>query len=403
MCCSIWACRRTPTDPPRGLAALDDIIAAAPATKVIVMTGQTERVYAVQAVGAGAYDFYQKPIEIDVLAPIVNRAYGLYQLEEENRELSNAAAATPIPGLITANPMMQDLLRKVREIAPTDVSVLLYGESGTGKELFARATHDLGRRKRNRFVAINCAAIPDQLLESELFGHERGAFTGAIKMTKGKVEIADGGTLFLDEIGDLSLHLQAKLLRFLQERVIERIGGHQPIKVDVRVVAATNKDLLRAIEKGEFREDLYYRLSEVTIEIPPLRERPEDSVVIANHFVQSYSRDQGRNVRGFSNDALVAISTHLWPGNVRELQNRIKGAVITASGTKITAADLELDNRGRTSGRVTLRKARDRAESQAVSMAMLQANGNVSTAAKLLDISRPKLYDLIRLHNIRPS
>ena len=384
-----------PDGPSEGLAALDEIIARGSTTKVIVMTGQADRAYAVQAVGAGAYDYYQKPIEIDVLAPIVNRAYNLYELEEENRQLSTQAASTPIAGLITANSGMQDLLRKIREVAPTDVSVLIYGESGTGKELFAQAAHDLSRRKRNRFVAINCAAIPDQLLESELFGHEKGSFTGAIKLTKGKVEIADGGTLFLDEIGDLSQHLQAKFLRFLQERVIERIGGHQPIPVDVRVVAATNKDLLKAIDKQEFREDLYYRLSEVSIELPPLRERPEDAVVIANHFVQQYSRDQGRNVRGFSNDALVAISTHLWPGNVRELQNRIKGAVITAGGTKITAADLELDTRGRSSGRLTLREARDRAENQAVAMAMLQANGNISSAAKLLDISRPKLYDIV--------
>jgi two-component system NtrC family response regulator len=390
-----------PDGPTVGLAILEEILSVAPETKVIMMTGQAGRAHAVQAVARGAYDFYQKPVEINVLSLIVDRAYALYDLENEHQKIMSAAADGTIQGVITVNPKMQNVLEKVGKFARSDVTALILGESGTGKELIARGIHELSSRRTHRFVVINCAAIPDQLLESELFGHEKGAFTGAVKTTKGKVELADGGTLFLDEVGDLSLHLQAKILRFLQERVIERVGGREQIQVDVRVISATNKDLSSAIVDREFREDLYYRLSEVTVEIPALRERPDDAIVIANHFLQEFAREQGRAAPTFSSDALVAISGHAWPGNVRELQNRIKSAVVTGRGNKIAAEDLDLSPPGDTPTAEPLKEARDRAERHSIKNALLLANGNVSQAAKILKISRPKLYDLLRYHKLK--
>ena len=387
--------------PTEGLAALGQILSIAPRTKVIVMTGQAERTYAVDAVASGAYDFYQKPIEIEILQMIVSRADRLYQLEMEY-DTRVSGANSPLPNFLCANPNTLKILEKVREFARTDISVLILGESGTGKEVIARAIHDLGSRSTKQFVALNCAAIPDQLLESELFGHEKGAFTGALKTTRGRVELADGGTLFLDEIGDLSMALQAKLLRFLQERVIERVGGHQTIEVDVRVVSATNKNLEAAMKDGEFREDLYYRLNEFSVELPPLRERPDDTIVIANHFLTTFATEQSRPVRGFSHDALVAISNHEWPGNVRELQNRIKSAVVTARHSKVTASDLDLGGDDQSSAQMTLKDARNEAEKRAIRMALLQTNDNISNAAKILDVSRPKLYDLMRQHDMKP-
>ncbi len=390
-----------PHGPTEGLATLEGILTVAPEVKVIVMSGQTQREYAVQAVARGAYDFYQKPIEIETLGLIVSRAFQLFSLEDENRKLVSSAAEMPLPGLITANPRMLQVCQQLRQFAPSDVTILLLGESGTGKELFARAAHSLSRRANKPFIPINCAAIPEHLLESELFGHEKGAFTGAIKSTIGKVEMADGGTLFLDEIGDLPLPLQAKLFRFVQERVIERVGGRRQIAVDIRIVCATNQDLVKRITTGVFREELYYRLNEVTIQIPPLRERPDDAVVLAHHVLRQFAAEQQRPIRGFTSQALAAISSYNWPGNVRELENRIRRAVVAAQGSYVGPRDLDLAIGQESSESMTLKQSRDKAERQAVSQAMLESEGNVSRAAKLLEVSRPTLYQLLREHEIK--
>lgn len=390
-----------PHGPTEGLAILQAILSVAPETKVIVMSGQTQREYAVQAVARGAYDFYQKPIEIETLGLIVRRAFRLFSLEDENRKLVSSAVEVPLPGLVTANPKMLQVCQQMRRFAPSDVTILLLGESGTGKEVFARAAHSLSKRANKPFIPINCAAIPEHLLESELFGHEKGAFTGAIKSTAGKVEMADGGTLFLDEIGDLPLPLQAKLFRFVQERIIERIGGRRPIPVDIRIVCATNQDLIKKITTGEFREELYYRLNEVTIQIPPLRERPDDAVVLAHHFLRQFATEQGRPVRGFTPQALAAISSYNWPGNVRELENRIRRAVVAAQAAHIGPGDLDLAMAEQAGERTTLKQSRDKAERDAVTRAMIESAGNVSQAARILEISRPTLYQLLREHDIK--
>lgn len=389
--------------PSEGLATLDGILELAPETKVIMMTGQADRAYAVRAVAAGAYDFYQKPVDADIIGLIVQRAYELSRLEEEHRQFNQRQSKELVLGFVTNYPPLERSLTRLKDVANSTMSVLITGESGTGKELVARGVHDLSDRKGGPFIAINCAAIPDELLESELFGHEKGAFTGAVKSTLGKVEVADEGTLFLDEIGDLGLRLQAKLLRFLQERVIERIGGRQTIEVDVRVVAATNQDLSEAIRAGNFREDLYYRLSEYSVEIPPLRERGDDASIIAAKLLRDFSSELGKPVRAFSDDALSAIAAHRWPGNVRELQNRIKRAVVTARGRKIAAADLELAAAAVEPQRETLQEARERAERHSIENALALAGGNISNAARILKVSRPKLYDLLRYHDIKPQ
>lgn len=390
-----------PHGPTEGLATLDGILASAPQTKVIVMSGQTQREYAVRAVAHGAYDFYHKPIEIETLNLIVQRAYHLHSLEAENRRLAMASSAASLPGLITSNAQVLQICGEIRKFAPSDVSVMLLGESGTGKELLARAAHSLSPRVHKPFVAINCAAIPDNLLESELFGYERGAFTGAVKTTPGKVELADGGTLFLDEIGDLPLPLQAKLFRFLQDRIIERVGGRRQIAVDIRIVSATNKDLKSLIAAGSFREELFYRLSEAVVRIPPLRERPDDAVLLAHHFLQTLATAQGRTLRGFTTEALAAISSYAWPGNVRELENRIKRAVVAASGSRVNLDDLGLAAEEHDTHSETLKQTREKAERQAITRAMIEAEGNVSKAAKILGISRPTLYQLLREYNIK--
>ncbi len=296
---------------------------------------------------------------------------------------------------------MLAICRQVEKLAPTSATVLLLGESGTGKELLARAIHSLSPRGEQNFVAINCAAIPDNLLESELFGYERGAFTGAVKQTPGKFELADGGTLFLDEIGDLSPALQAKLLRFLQERIVERVGGREPIPVDVRIVCATNQDLSLLIEGDRFREDLYYRVAEVTVDIPPLRERDGDAVVLARALLEKQVRHHGRSVRGFTNDAIACIESYPWPGNIRELENRINGAVIMADGKQVTADDLGLEANGETTEFINLRTARQQADRTTVKKALALSEGNMSKAAELLGVTRPTLYDLINKHGIR--
>ncbi len=383
-----------------GLATLEQILALAPETKVIVVTGNQDRANAVRAVGMGAYDFYQKPFDPDVLRLVVDRAFRLHALQQENRRLQESLAA-PAHGIITRDPGMQAICRSVERVAPSDATVLLLGESGTGKELLARGLHRLSRRATKRFVAINCAAIPENLLESELFGYEKGAYTGAHRQTRGKIEFADGGTFFLDEVGDLSPALQAKMLRFLQERVVERIGGREEIPVDVRIVCATHRNLKKMIEEGRFREDLYYRLSEIVIAIPPLRDRHGDPALLAHAFVNKFSGQEGRSIRGFKEDALDAIEAYGWPGNVREMENCIKRAVIMAEGAHIGASDLGLEVAGAKSEPLNLRHVRDEAERTAVIKILGRVDGNIAEAAQLLGVSRPTLYDLMKRHGLR--
>ena len=378
-----------------GLAALQQILSLAPATKVIVVTGNLDRSNAVQAIRLGAYDFFQKPFDPDVLALMIARALHLHALEQENRLLVARQRDPALKGLITASEPMLKICRTVEKVAPANATVLLLGESGTGKEVLARGVHELSPRAGKRFVAINCAAIPDTLLESELFGYEKGAFTGAAKQTIGRIEYANEGTLFLDEIGDLPMPLQAKLLRFLQERVIERLGGRGEIPVDVRVVCATHRDLAGMIREGSFREDLFYRLSEISVKIPPLRERPGDAVLLAQAFLGRYARELGRSLRGFTADALGALEAHAWPGNVREMENLVKRATIMAEGNQITAADLGLDPGHAEPQPINLRQARENAERLAVSRALAQSEGSIAQAAELLGITRPTLYDLM--------
>ena len=392
-----------PPDPDgasEGLAILADILTIAPAAKVIIATGNETREHALRAIALGAYDFYQKPIDIDVLQLIVARAERIFDLEAENRRLLEATAASPIDGIIASGPEMLTVLRNIEKMARTDVAVLLRGESGTGKELLARAVHKLSARAREPFVPINCAAIPETLLESELFGYEKGAFTGALKQTIGRIESADRGTLFLDEIGDVPLPMQVKLLRFLQDQVVERIGGRNPVQVDVRIVCATNQDLNLMMAEGRFREDLYYRLNEVTVQVPPLRERAADVVVLASFFLNRFATEYGRSARGFSATALAALRDHPWPGNVRELENRIKRAVVMTDGPLLSAADLGLTTPGEDTQSLTIRDARARAEREVLQLALAQAGSNLSKAAKLLGISRPTLYDLMQQHRI---
>jgi two-component system NtrC family response regulator len=390
-----------PANASEGLLALEQIRALAPETKVIVVTGNDERENALRAVAMGAYDFYQKPVDADVLRLLVDRASNLYALERENRELLACQMHTPLRGVITGSAAMLKICRNIEKIAPTNANVLLLGESGTGKELLARALHELSPRSRNSFIAINCAAIPDALLESELFGYEKGAFTGAAKQTRGKIEYASGGTLMLDEVGDLPLPLQAKLLRFLQERVIERIGGREPIPVDLRVVCATHRDLSALIASGQFREDLYYRISEITVPIPPLRERAGDVVLVARALLNLFGREQGKSRLNLSADALRALESHRWPGNVRELENRIKRAVVMSESDQISARDLELDSDGTMEPQLNLRQVREHAERHAVQQAMGYADGNISRAADLLGITRPTLYALLNKYGIK--
>jgi two-component system, NtrC family, response regulator len=382
-----------------GLATLQEMLRLAPHTKVIVVTGNVDHDNAVRAVSLGAYDFYSKPVDTEVLKLIVRRAFNIAGLEAENRRLREAQSVTLFEGIIATDESMQKVCRVVEKVAPTDASVMILGESGTGKELIARAIHGRSDRRNKRFVAINCAAIPEQLLESELFGYEKGAFTGAVKQTIGKVETAEGGTLFLDEIGDMPVALQAKLLRFLQERKIERVGGRQEIPVDVRVLCATHQDLQALIAAQRFREDLYYRISEVTLKLPPLRTRPGDALTLAHALLQK-SASTPRAPRGYTEEALVAIQRHGWPGNVRELENRVKAATIMASGSLITAEDMGLSDNTGQFALLNLKAVRGQAERQAVQQALAIVGGNVTQAAELLGVTRPTLYDLIEKHNV---
>jgi two-component system NtrC family response regulator len=392
-----------PPDPDgasEGLATLTEILAIAPATKVVIATGNETREHALRAIALGAYDFYQKPIDIDVLQLIVSRAERMFELEDENRRLAEVAQTSPVDGIIASSPEMLRVLRNLEKIAPTDVTVLLLGESGTGKELLAKAVHKMSRRSGGPFVPINCAAIPETLLESELFGYEKGAFTGALRQNIGRIESADHGTLFLDEIGDVPLPMQVKLLRFLQDQVVERVGGRKPIQVNVRIVCATNQDLDRLMAEGRFREDLYYRLNEVTVRVPPLRERFGDRVVLASFFLRRFASEYGRPVRGFSSAGLAAIKDYPWPGNVRELENRVKRAVVMADAALLSPSDLSLSAQEEEPQSLGIRAARARAEREVLQLALAQAGSNLSKAAKLLGISRPTLYDLMQQHQI---
>lgn len=393
-----------PPDPANvsvGLEILEKILSLKPETKVIVVTGNDDRDNAVKAVALGAYDFYQKPIDAEILKIIVDRAYHVFQLEQENRLLVEKQDNSLLGGIIASSPQMGKICRTIEKVAPTDVSVLLLGESGTGKELLARAVHDLSPRDDGPFVAINCAAIPENLLESELFGYEKGAFTGAAKQTAGKIEYANGGTLFLDEIGDLPLSLQAKLLRFIQERVIERIGGRKEISVDVRIVCATHRNLKNMISEESFREDLFYRLSEISISIPSLKEREGDAVLLARSFLEKFSKTNSKKLKGFSPSAISAIRDYEWPGNVRELENKIKRAVIMAEGTMVEAGELELDGTQGPEIPFNLREVRNMAESDAIRRALSCTEGNIAKSAELLGVSRPTLYDLMNKLNIK--
>ena len=387
-----------------GFATLETILSLKPDTKVIVASGHGARESALRAIASGAYDFYQKPVDIDQLGLIVRRAFQLYGIEGENRRLGERVGeeGRVLGTMITAAPEMLKVARTIERVANTDVSVMLLGASGTGKELLARGLHTASRRGAAAFVAINCAAIPENLLEAELFGYEKGAFTGAIKTTEGKIELAEGGTLFLDEVGDIPLPLQVKLLRFLQERTIERIGGRRAIPVDTRIVCATHQDLDAMIKAASFREDLYYRLAEIVVKIPSLAERHGDAILLAKHFCNIFSREMNPQVKGLAPAALAAIDRWPWPGNVRELENRMKRAVIMADGKMITAEDLDLETEEEDSLPVNLKSARELADRRAIRQALARSENNISNTAKLLGISRPTLYDLMKQYGLQP-
>ncbi|WP_219118779.1 PEP-CTERM-box response regulator transcription factor [Janthinobacterium sp. UMAB-56] len=396
-----------PPDPDgatEGLATLQHILALAPDTKIIILSGIQERAHALKAIALGAYDFHQKPFDADMLSLVIARAFYLHAMQQENRRMLQTQADSPLAGIVSRDPGMLKLCRSVEKVAPSSASVMLLGDSGSGKELLARGLHALSSRHAQRFVAINCAAIPDNLLESELFGYERGAFTGAARQTPGKIELARGGTFFLDEIGDMPMALQAKLLRFLQERVIERVGGRAEIAVDVRIVCATHQDLKVLGEEGRFREDLFYRLSEIVLRIPPLRERAGDVALLAQHFKNKFCASEGRSNLHFSAGALQLIESYGWPGNVREVENCIKRAVIMCDGPQIAADDLGLPasaQAGSVDEAINLRQAREAAEYKVMVRALARADGNIARAAELLGVSRPTLYDLMGHHGIK--
>ncbi len=383
-----------------GMALLEETIKQHPHAKAIVMTGHHELQNAVKAVGLGAYDFYQKPINTETLDLIVQRAFQMFDLEEENRQMAQSTKTSPLAGVIASSPAMMHVCQLIEKVAPTCATVLLLGESGTGKEVLARALHDLSPRADKAFVAINCTAIPDNLLESELFGYEKGAFTGATKQTPGKIECAHGGTLFLDEIGDMAMPLQAKMLRFLQERVIERVGGREEIPVDIRVICATHKNVETLISEGSFRQDLFYRVNEVTVNIPALRERESDVILIAKALLERANKIHGKRIKGFDRAALSALQGYPWPGNIRELENKINSAAILAETPVISAMDLGLKSESDESVSFDLKQIRERAEKKTIIEVLSLTNGNISKTAELLSVSRPTLYDLLNKYNI---
>jgi len=393
-----------PPDPDgasEGLATLQQILALAPDTKLIVLTGNQDHANAVKAIGMGAYDFHQKPFDPEMLGLVVERAFFLHAMQQENRRMQQVQMDSPLSGIISRDPGVFKICRNVEKVAPSDATVMLLGDSGTGKELLAKALHQLSPRQGKRFMAINCAAIPESLLESELFGYEKGAFTGAAKQTLGKIEFANGGTFFLDEVGDLPMALQAKILRFLQERVIERIGGREAIPVDVRIICATHQNLKEMMAAGDFREDLYYRLSEIVVTIPPLRERVGDAALLAHHFKNKFSAMEGRSLLNFSQEALAAIESYSWPGNVREMENYVRRAVIMTDGPQISAEDLGLAVSLKTEESINLRQVREAAEYKVLVKALARVDGNMAKAAELLGVSRPTLYDLMNRHGLK--
>jgi two-component system NtrC family response regulator len=396
-----------PPDPDgtsEGFAVLDAIMELKPETKVIVASGHGARESALQAIERGAYDFYQKPVDIEALGLIVRRALNLHEIEEENRRLVDRVSEdkTMLGGLITAAPEMLKVARTIERVAQTNVSVMLLGASGTGKELLAKGLHDASDRRDGPFVAINCAAIPENLLESELFGHEKGAFTGAVKTTEGKIESAHGGTLFLDEVGDIPLPLQVKLLRFLQERTIERVGGRREIGVNTRIVCATHQNLEDMIAEGKFCEDLFYRLAEIVVRIPTLAERPGDAALLGKAFLKRFAAEMNPQITGFAPDALAAIDEWAWPGNVRELENRVKRAIIMADGKLIGADDLDMaDGNEKDADALNLKSAREEADRKVIRRALARNEGNISNTAKMLGISRPTLYDLLKQYELQ--
>ena len=394
-----------PPDPDgttEGFAVLEEILALKPDTKVIVASGHGARESALNAIARGAYDFYRKPVDIDQLGLIVTRAFELHAIEEENRRLAARSSDDRVLGtIITGAPEMQEVARTIEKVARTDVSVMLLGASGTGKELLAKGLHDASNRRDKAFVAINCAAIPETLLEAELFGHEKGAFTGAVRMNEGKIEQAHGGTLFLDEVGDIPLPLQVKLLRFLQERTIERIGGRQPIAVDTRIVCATHQNLEEMIGAGTFRDDLFYRLAEIVVRIPALKDRSGDAVLLARAFLRRFAEEMNPAVKGLAADALEAIDGWDWPGNVRELENRVKRAVIMADDKLIHAKDLDMEAADDDALPLNLKAAREKTDRSVIRQALSRSDGNISGSAKLLGISRPTLYDLLKQYDLQ--
>lgn len=393
-----------PPDPDgtsEGFATLVEILRLRPDTKVIVASGHGARESALKAIELGAWDFYQKPVNFDELGLMVRRAFHVATLEVENRRLKDETGHKAFGTIVTGAPAMIKVCQMVERVARADVSVLLLGASGTGKELLARGLHASSPRAAKPFIAINCAAIPETLLEAELFGYEKGAFTGAAKTTEGKIELAQNGTLFLDEVGDIPLPLQVKLLRFLQERVIERIGGRREIPVNVRIVSATHRNLTTMIADGGFREDLYYRLAEISVAIPSLIERDGDAVLLAQLFAKTFAKEHNPIVKGIAPDALDVIGAHAWPGNVRELENRIKRAVIMADGPRITAVDLDIATDATANDTaLNLKQVREDADKRAIRIAMARSEGNITQAAKVLGISRPTMYDLLKQYNM---
>ncbi|MFP4390223.1 MAG: PEP-CTERM-box response regulator transcription factor [Desulfococcaceae bacterium] len=395
-----------PDSPREGFRLLEELPQLSPHAKVIVITGNAERENALRAVALGAVDFYSKPLDLDVLRVILARTFRMAELESANRQLrEERGESASFCGMMGAAPCMQELFDRIRQVAGTDYPVLIRGESGTGKEMVARALHAKSPRAKERLIIINCGAIPENLLESELFGHEKGAFTGAAAKRAGRLEQADGGTVFLDEIGDMPLALQVKLLRFLQEGTLERVGGNKTLELDVRIVAATHVDLDQAIADGRFREDLYYRLNVVPLAVPPLRERPEDILLLARHFINEETARLNRGKMGLGPAAVAALAEHGWPGNVRELKNAVCRALAICSGKKIQPIDLGIPVGGKAQpaeeGRLmTIREARDGAELQALRQALAATDGNITQAAKLLEVSRPTLHDLIKKHGV---
>ena len=390
-----------PAEVEEGFKALAEMLSQDGHVKIIVITGQGEKDNALKAIGEGAYDFFSKPIQIDELKVVLHRAFYVSQLELEHDDLRKQLSVGPLGGMLGTSPQMEEVFASIRKVATTEVPVLIIGETGTGKELVANAIHQLSTRKTSAFVVINCSAIPETLLESELFGHEKGAFTGAHLQRKGRFEAAQGGTLFLDEIGELSLSLQVKLLRFLQEQRIERVGGREEIFLNVRVMAATNRDLKERMSEGRFREDLYYRLGVVTIALPPLREREGDILLLATSLLHRYSAENKKKITGFTPQAIRALEAHHWPGNVRELENRIKRAVIMAEGSKITPEDLELVSQYTRYEGHGLKKAREGLERDFIEKAVSRNKGNLTKAAEELGVSRPTLYELIEKLGIK--